>query len=123
MATIDMTHAYADRTLKSLVRQFVLDGDGTIQITDSYRFSRKPRSLEEAFVTYEDVRVAKAGRSVAIGRGAKKVTLRAKGAGGVFAAERLVEESKEGRTDGVVTRITFVPAELTRDMTLTFTIV
>ncbi|NQT86151.1 heparinase II/III family protein [bacterium] len=121
-ATIDMTRAYADKTLTSLVRRFVLDRDGAVTLTDTYEFARKPRALEEAFVTYEDVRVAKGSRAVTIGKGAQKVTLRAKGTAGAFAAERLVEESKEGRTDGVVTRITFVPAALARDMALTFTI-
>ena len=38
------------------------------------------------------------------------------------AAERLVEESKEGRSDGVVTRITFTPTTLARELTLAFTV-
>ena len=120
-AVIDMTRAYDDETVTSLIRRFDL-GAGAVTLTDTYAFSRKPRALEEAFVTYEDVRVSKGGRSVAIGKGKQKVTLKAVGTPGTFAAEQLVEESKEGRTDGVVTRITFTPESLGRELTLAFRI-
>ena len=120
-ATIDMTHAYGEPTLEGLIRRFDLAPDGTLALTDTYAFSRKPRSLEEAFITYEPVRVARGARSVVIGKGRRAVTLTAE-APGRFAAERLVEESKEGRADAVVTRITFVPAKLDRQMALAFTI-
>ena len=120
-ATVDITRAYNDKTLKSLVRRFVLAPDGSAALTDTYAFSRKPRSVEEAFITYEPVRVAKNGRSVAIGRGRRKMTLSSADAG-AFAATPLVEESKEGRTDVIVTRITFAPAVLARQMTLGFSL-
>ena len=118
----NMTRAYGDGTLTSLVRRFTLAEDGGIELADRYAFSRKPRSVEEAFITYEPVRIARGGRSAAIGRGRRTCTLSAPGTAGRFAAERLVEASKEGRTDGVVTRITFTPKTLQRDMTLTFAI-
>ncbi|MFC1806289.1 heparinase II/III family protein [Planctomycetota bacterium] len=120
-ATIDMTRAYDDKTLTRLVRRFVLAEDGTVTLTDTFAFRRKPRALEEAFITYEPVAVARGRRSVAIGSGRRKITVTCD-TPGAFAADRLVEESKEGRTDRVVTRITFVPAVLSRDMTLAFTI-
>jgi len=120
-ATIDMTHAYDDKSLKSLVRRLVLAADGSVELADRYVFGRKPRALEEAFITYEPVTIPRGGRSAVVGRGRRSVTLACASAGR-FAAERLVEESKEGRTDGVVTRITFIPASLDRQMTLAFTI-
>ena len=52
IVTIDMTRAYPDKTLKKLERRFVLGRRGGIELTDTYAFSRKPRSVEEAFVTF-----------------------------------------------------------------------
>ena len=121
-ATIDMTHAYDDKTLASLVRHFAIAPDGSIGLADTYLFRREPRAVEEAFITFEPARVARDGRSVAIGKGKQKLTLASKGTEGTFAAQRLVEESKEGRADRVVTRITFAPATLEKQITLAFTI-
>jgi len=121
-ATIDMTRAYDDKTLTKLTRHFALAEDGTIELTDSYVFRRKPRALEEAFVTYEPVRIARGGRAAVIGKGRRTVTLASRNPGGKFAATRLLEESKEGRTDRVVTRITFTPSKLDRKLTLSFTL-
>jgi len=121
-ATIDMTHAYDDKTLASLIRRFVLAEDGSIELADAYAFTRRPRAVEEAFITFEPVEVAPGGRSVAIGAGRRKLTLASRGTAGRFAAARLVEESREGRADAVVTRITFAPDRLDKQMALAFTI-
>jgi len=121
-ATIDMSHAYDDASLQSLTRRLVLADDGSVELTDRYAFRRKPRSLEEAFITFEPVRVVRGGRAAVIGSGRRSVTLASAPGAGRFAAARLVEESKEGRADRVVTRITFTPSSLAREMTLAFTI-
>ncbi len=118
---IEMGGAYGDRTLTSLTRTLVLEGRGRLTIEDAYRFSRKPRSVEEAFVTYEQAQVQRGGRSVRIGRGRGSAALRAVSPGR-FKVDRLVEESKEGRGAGVVTRITFAPRDLGRQMVLRFEI-
>ncbi|MBN1672760.1 MAG: heparinase II/III family protein [Kiritimatiellae bacterium] len=119
-ARIDMTHAYDEPTLKSLVRECRLSGQGLLTITDTYAFSRKPRALEEAFITFEPARVSPDRRTVTIGKGRQAIRLRNRANPGRFEAERLVEESKEGPRDEVVTRIRFVPARLAAKMTLVF---
>ena len=119
-ATIDMTHAYNDKALKSLVRRFTLAEDGSVELADAYAFRRKPKALDEAFITFEPVRIARGGGAAIVGRGRRKLTLSAGKTPGRFAASRLVEESKEGRDHAVVTRITFTPSRLDREMTLQF---
>jgi len=121
-ATIDLTHAYAEPSLARLVRRFTLAEDGCVELCDSYAFRRKPRGVEEAFITFEPVKIASNGQAAVVGKGKRSLTIAARGTPGRFAATRLVEESKEGRADAVVTRITFAPARLERQMTLTFTI-
>lgn len=120
-ATIDMTHAYDDRTLSRLLRRFDLAPDGHVELSDRFAFTRAPRRLEEAFITFEPVRIARGGRAAVVGRGRRSVTITAR-TPGRFAAERLVEESEEGRTGAVVTRLTFAPARLEREMALVFRI-
>ncbi|KPK83473.1 MAG: hypothetical protein AMJ81_08205 [Phycisphaerae bacterium SM23_33] len=119
-AAVDMTRAYDDKTLKRLTRELVLDRDGALTVADDYEFSRTPRSIEEAFVTFERARAAGSGRSVLIGQGRGAVRLSATGAGGRFAVQRLVEESEEGRTGDVLRRITFTPNRLQKSMRLAF---
>jgi hypothetical protein len=86
-------------------------------VQDAYAFERMPRSVEEVFVTYEQARVK--GGAVRIGPERGGVTLKSEVAGR-FRVERLEEESKEGRTGEVVTRIVFTPARLARQMVLRF---
>jgi hypothetical protein len=120
---LDMTRAYPRGTVKKLVRRFELEVDANrLILEDAYRFTKKPKSLEEAFITYERVTVAKTRASVRIGRRADGLSLRAVDCPGTFRASRLVEESKDGRTDDVITRITFVPRTLSKEMQLRFEI-
>jgi hypothetical protein len=87
-------------------------------LTDTYEFTHRPESIEEAFITCEEVDLADGG--VRVGEAGRDVTITAKDTPGTFAVERLVEESKEGRTDEVVSRVTFTPAELKKSMRLAF---
>ncbi len=119
-ATVDMSHAYGDNRLERLLRRFTLAPDGTVELRDEYAFSRVPRSVEEAFITFEPVRIVRGGRAAVVGKGRQALTLTSAGAAGRFAAERLAEESEDGREDAVVTRITFAPARRAREMTLGF---
>ncbi len=121
-AVVDMTRGYSKGTVESLTREFILDPDANrLKITDSYRFARKPRSIEEVFITFEQVTVSKGGRSVQIGPGYKGVQITAK-AKGRFSVKSLIEESKEGRSDQTIQRISFTPTDRAREMTLTFVI-
>ena len=123
-AAIDMTRAYPRGTVKELVRTLTLDPSANrLTLEDTYTFSRAPQSLEEAFITFEKVTVARNGCSVQIGPKSRGLTLRAVDTPGRFRSKRLVEESKEGRTDDVITRITFVPAKLGKELRLRFEMV
>ena len=120
-AVIDMRRAYPRGTVKGLLRTLTLDpAANELLLVDSYEFSRQPRSVEEAFITYGPVRVATGGKSVRIGTKADGLTIRAEDTPARFRAKRLPEESKEGRTGDVITRITFEPAGLRRSMSLSF---
>jgi len=121
--TVDMTRAYPRGTVKRLMRTFTLAWEAnSLTLEDAYEFSKPPRALEEAFITFEDkVVVAKNGRSVRLGPRRKGLTIKA-AAPGRFRARRLVKESKEGHTDDVLTRITFTPRKLAKTMTLRFEI-
>jgi len=121
-AIIDMSRAYPRGTVQKLVRTLRLKGN-KITLEDTYRFARRPRSLEEAFITFEKATVARGGRAVRIGPKGDQLQLKAVGTEGRFTAKRLVEESKEGRTGEVITRIAFVPVQLEREMTLKFEMV
>jgi hypothetical protein len=122
-ARIDMTHAYPKGAVKRLVRTFTLDTDANrLTLEDAYAFARAPRSLEEAFVTFEKVMISRNGRSATIGPKGNQVRLSAVDTPGRFRVRRLVEESKEGRADEVITRITFVPRKLGTEMRLRFEI-
>jgi hypothetical protein len=121
-AVVDMTRAYPKGTVKKLVRTFALDLEtNQVTITDHYSFDRKPRKLEEAFITFEDVAVGSGGRSVQIGSKSKGITLTT-ATKGKFSVVTLTEESKEGRADQPIRRITFVPAALDRNMDISFTV-
>lgn len=144
-AVIDMTGAYPKGAALKLERSFILDGDSNILILeDVFEFKRKPRSLEEAFVTYEDARVA--GKSVLIGPKSRGATLSLESGAGRFKAVRMEKESEEGLggrllaripyltpyrpivfppvppTGRVLTRISFQPRSLERRMVLRFRI-
>jgi len=122
-AMIDMTRAYPRGTVKRLTRTFTLNARANrLTLEDAYTFSRAPRSLEEAFITFEQVEVARNGRSVRIGPSGSRVRLSCVETPGRFRFRRLVEESKEGRADEVITRITFAPRKLQKEMRLRFEI-
>ena len=120
-AVLDMAHAYPRGTVKELTRTFILDAArNRLVMEDRYEFSRKPTSLQEAFITFERVTVGKDRHSVQIGPGRGGLRLRAADALGTFDVVTLVEESREGRTGEVIKRITFAPARLARSMCLRF---
>jgi hypothetical protein len=120
-AVIDMTHAYPEGTVKRLVRTFILDAEASrLTLEDAYAFDQAPRSLEEAFITFEEVKLSRGGKSVQIGPKDNRLTLSAPDTAGKFSIKRLVEESKEGSTGEVITRISFVPRKLEKEMRLRF---
>jgi len=121
---IDMTHAYPKGTVKQLVRTFTLDSESNkLLLEDTYQFDETPGSLEEAFITFEDAELSQDGQSVKIGNSDNNVKLSAIDTPGKFSAQKLVEESKEGRTNEVIKRITFIPEKMDTKMFLRFEIV
>jgi hypothetical protein len=128
-AIIDMSQAYPQGTVKRLIRSFTLDADASrLTLEDDYSFESAPSSLEEAFITFEAVSVSQDGKSVLIGSESKgshtspPLRLSALDTPGRFYVKRLVEESKEGRAEAVITRITFAPETLGLQMRLRFEI-
>jgi hypothetical protein len=118
-AVIDLTRAYPRGTVKNLVRTFLL-GANRLLMEDTYTFTRSPSSVEEAFITLETATVARNGRSVQIGPKTKGLLLSALESSGRFRVERLVEASKESRGDQIITRISFKPEKLGKEMCLKF---
>lgn len=119
VAKIDMTHAYPKGTIKQLVRKFVFDTDANVfTLEDHYTFARKPNALVEGFITFEPVKIV--GKKVQIGSKTGGLMLEAVDSEGKFEVKKMTEESKEGRTDQVVTRITFIPEKLANEMVLKF---
>ena len=120
-AMINMADAYPPGTVEKLVRKFTLDADAnTLAIQDTYEFDRTPKTLEEAFITFERATVADDRQSVRIGPKRGGVTLSAVETPGVFRADLLTEESKEGRTGHFITRVAFAPRKLGKQMRLRF---
>jgi len=118
-AVMDLSRAYRDPTLRRFERTFRLGPSGALTLTDRFAFSRRPRALEEAFITLERARVAAGGLRVAIGRGRQRVTLRAESGSGRFAIEEFQEPNHDGRLTAV-RRITFTPRRLAAAMELAF---
>lgn len=121
-AVIDMTHAYPKNTVSSLIRTITLDSQtNELALQDDYEFDRKPKSLEEAFITYEQVRISRRGKSATIGPNGNSLTLSST-TPGKFKVTALTEESKEGHGDRVINRVTFTPSTLAKTMALHFQI-
>ncbi len=121
-ALIDMTHAYPQGTVTKLTRHVALDpSSNELTIEDDFSFEAPPKSLEEAFITYENASVTDDGH-VMIGPSDNRLMVTAVDTPGTFDVQDLAEESKEGRTDRVVRRIRFVPDILQQTMTLKFQI-
>jgi len=119
--TIDMTHAYDDPTLKSLVRTLMLNTDGSLDITDRFEFDTVPAALKEVFITQEPAQLVEpssGGQAVSIASGNDTATLQAVDTAGSFDVEDLGDESKSKRSESTTIRVTFTPADLEKVMTL-----
>jgi len=117
---IDMSHAYPDPTLAGLNREFTLYSDGEVRLSDRYQFTRKPRSVEEAFITVEPVTVRQDGMIAVVGR--KSVSITAETSGRFRVAERS-ESIPQGRDGQLLWRVVFRPSNLQRGMTVGFVII
>ncbi len=120
-AVIDMATAYPKGTVKSLTRTFALDAN-VLTMTDRYVFDAPPQAVEEGFITFESAAISADGDTVQIGPENAGLALSAVDTPGAFSIQRFEEESKEGRTDEVVTRIAFTPEHLSKDLCLRFEI-
>jgi len=117
--TVDMSKAYPKGTVKQLFRRFEFDaGANGFTLEDQYEFSRQPSALAEGFITFEPVKTLK--DKVQIGTKSAGLILQAVDCAGKFEVEKMIEASEEGRTDQIVTRITFVPSTLTKEMVVKF---
>ena len=120
---IDMTRAYPHGTIKRLIRTFTLEPDtNRLSLEDDYTFGRSPKSLEEAFVTFEKATIAANRKSVRIGTKSNGISI-TPDTPGTFKIERLEEAARiDGKNDQVITRIAFTPTKLSKQMTLRFEI-
>jgi hypothetical protein len=117
---LDLSRAYPDATLQRLVRTLTLGTDGTLTLEDDYAFSRKPKSVEEGFVTFEPADVAKNGASVTIGTGRRKIQLTAVETAGRFRMDEYPETIETDSQRRLLRRIVFVPATVSATMRLSF---
>lgn len=114
---LDLTGAYPKKAnLQGLKREFELHPDGKLGLRDIFHFPRKPRALEEIFVTYETARVSKEG----VRLGAKGEVLLCAHTPGRFDVEDLGEESRTWHKTTTLKRIRFTPASLQARMELLF---
>ncbi len=124
-ARIDMTAAYDVASLKRLERTITLAPDGRdMQLADDFAFE-EPAAVEEAFMTELPAEAVDNGRAVVIRSerdGSARLTAEGADAGAPgFAVAELAEESRlESRTGAPLRRITFVPGESARRMSLRF---
>lgn len=119
---IDLSKAYPDATLRTLIRTLTLRRDGSLRLLEEYAFSRKPVSVEEGFVTFDPVTIEKGGGAARIGRGDQTVRLAADGAPGRFRVEDRTESLETDPRRRLLRRIVFTPDRLAREMTFSFLI-
>lgn len=124
VSKVDMTRAYPKGTVKSLTRQLTLDTElNSLHIEDTFVFSRQPKALEEAFVTFEKASVIRSGKSVRIGSVKEGAILTAQQPG-TFKVETLVEETEDSKPGSPpLVRISFTPASFKKTMVLCFSLV
>jgi hypothetical protein len=116
---VDMGRAYADPTLRQMTRQFHLDRTGELRIIDLFEFTEPPRSLEEAFVTFEPVKINETGCAVYIGSEGQAIAMRSD-IEGRFAVESFTPEEHEGQDQRVLYRVSFMPDRLSTSMRVKF---
>lgn len=99
---IELHAAYGIPELTGLLRTIRVEQDGSVDLADEFRFSGGGLEVEEAFLTWRDVRV-RGGVATMLGEGGD---LEIKTNAGVFAAERLEEACRANNKKGVLTRLT-----------------
>lgn len=119
---IEMAGAYDVPSLKRLGRMIALGADGLrVRLQDTFVFAGQPESVEEAFISTCPATVSDDGRCVTVTSEHDGVLrLRVEGTDGTFRVTELVEQSKESRTGELLRRITFVPRQAQREMSLSF---
>ncbi|MGQ9649370.1 MAG: heparinase II/III domain-containing protein [Phycisphaerae bacterium] len=98
---IDMHEAYGIAQLRRFQRTFRLDHDGRVTMTDELRFDGDGMEVEEAFVTWHDVKVNGPVAYVLGDQGMLEVHAHS----AVFKAERLEDACKANKKKGILTRL------------------
>ncbi|MEX0744065.1 MAG: heparinase II/III family protein [Phycisphaeraceae bacterium] len=120
-AIAEIARAYALPALRSLTRRLELRPDGELRISDAFDFIEPPATLDEGFVTFDDVTVIDGRRAVRFGNGSAAVTVRAADdTAGTFVVRELPESVEHGRDGRLLRRVTFNPATIAGQMTLNF---
>ncbi len=99
---IEFHEAYGTPEMTGLLRTIRVEKDGSVTLADEFRFTGSVLEVEEAFLTWRDVRVQGNVARVVGDDGRLEI----KTDSGVFAAERLEEACKANHKKGVLTRLT-----------------
>ncbi len=98
---IEFHEAYGIPELTGLLRTMRVEKGGEVTLTDEFRFTGDGQEVEEAFVTWREVRLDGSIARVLGDDG--ELEIRAES--GTFAAERLEEACKANKKKGVLTRL------------------
>lgn len=98
---IEFHEAYGIPQLTRLLRTIRVEKNGEVTLTDEFRFTGDGHEVEEAFITWHDVRVSGPVAHVISDKG----LLELRADSGVFSAERLEEACKANKKKDVLTRL------------------
>jgi Heparinase II/III-like protein len=113
----EIAGAYPPCGLRSLRRELAYHADGTIHLTDSFTCDADVPQIEEALVTWCDVRLASHSAIIIGERHELLLTIAAPGAA-EFALETLDEACRANRKPGVLKRLTVALPAGSRQFTL-----
>jgi len=110
-AVVEFARAYAVPQLASLRRRLRLsaagNAPGTLWLEDTFRFSESALEVEEAFVTWADVRLNGGEALIHGARHALRLTVESP-AGAFFSVQALEDECRANDKPGVLKRLTLV---------------
>lgn len=101
---LNLTNAYKLEDLKRYTREiFLNDADPSITLTDSFEFTQTTHSIQEAFVTYKEVKIIDDQHIIIVGENhSLEVSIEV----GKFEIEQLKKESLDNEKDQTLKRIT-----------------
>jgi hypothetical protein len=99
---VEFHEAYGIPEMTGLLRTVRVENDGAVTLVDEFRFTGAGLGVEEALLTWRDVRVEGSIARVVADDGQLEIRTDS----GAFAAERLEEDCKTNKKNGILTRLT-----------------